>query len=601
MIYYGRDWDDYLRIIKKRKLFLIVLFCFSFFLAFFYSSSQPLVYESSAIIKIEEQADVANLASGWIVDKPGYIVNTQAKIICSFSVMKDAAINLGLINEKSSLADISDAVARLKTKVQAEAIKDTNLIKISAKSSTPDEVARLVKNIVLAYIKNDLFQDEPSQETVSFIEKQITFLANQLNNAEVSLKKISSSDRNVNIDNSVAKKLTELQFQLSSLLQKYTEKHPKIIEVKDQMRFLEGKIRGASPVDLSYSRIKREIEVNKKIYIMLREKLEEAKIAQFKKGFYASIIEPPYIPKTAINQRTILGIVLVSIIGWLAGLIALFILDTIFLARINIDSLERNIGLPILGIIPTLFYDKPKGVLTSLENRFFARKITAKEKSQIYLFSHYKPSSPAAEAFRNFKTNIKFSLYRKTILVTSVSPKEGKTAILANLGIVCAQQGLKTLLVLSDLRKQDLPETLGLNKQPGIADIVRGASDINASLLNISDMMLGSLKLDDIIKQPGFERIWILPQGASCSNPASILGSKEFANLIMKVKNDFDIILFDSPPILSAADAGILAPKVDGVLLCYDYNRTSYYVLNRAKRQLEAVAKNILGIVVSYT
>jgi capsular exopolysaccharide synthesis family protein len=206
-----------------------------------------------------------------------------------------------------------------------------------------------------------------------------------------------------------------------------------------------------------------------------------------------------------------------------------------------------------------------------------------------------------AESFRNIKTNIKFSPTRKSILITSAGPQEGKTTILVNLGVVSAQDGLKVLLISSDLRRPVLADTFGLENKPGLSDVVMGTVSLKEAIRGTSDMLLGEIHIEEILKHPGLERIWVLPSGPLPLNPTEILDSPELNNILTNLKNDFDVILLDAPPVLPVTDASILANKVDGIVLCYEIGRTSRHALIRTKMQLESVGANILGIIMNHT
>jgi Mrp family chromosome partitioning ATPase len=217
------------------------------------------------------------------------------------------------------------------------------------------------------------------------------------------------------------------------------------------------------------------------------------------------------------------------------------------------------------------------------------------------LFAHYNPLSPVTEAFRNVKTNIKFGPSLKTILVTSSGPKEGKTNTITNLALVCAQEGLQTLLVSSDLRKPYLSNYFGIPEKPGLSDIVMGSCSLEEGIRRFSDMVLGGMGVDEVVSHPGLSHLALLPSGSSSVNPAEILNSPEFDKILDQMKNMFDVILFDSPPVLPVADASILSKRVDGVVLCYEVGRTSRHALLRVKQQLEGVGAHFIGIVLNHT
>ena len=219
----------------------------------------------------------------------------------------------------------------------------------------------------------------------------------------------------------------------------------------------------------------------------------------------------------------------------------------------------------------------------------------------IYLIAHFEPTSTAAEAFRNIHTNLKLDPTQKTILITSSGPREGKSSIASNLAVVMAQSGLKTLLVSADLRRPSLDKVFGIKRDPGMNEYITGAAGLKEVLNGIVDIMVGEMDFDDIRKTPGLDNITIIPSGRLSYNPAEVLKSKEIKSLVEKVKNRYDILLFDAPPVLPVTDASLLAPSMDCVILVYEIGRTSREALVRTKIQLESVGAKITGVVLNHT
>jgi tyrosine-protein kinase Etk/Wzc len=255
-----------------------------------------------------------------------------------------------------------------------------------------------------------------------------------------------------------------------------------------------------------------------------------------------------------------------------------------------------------LGVIPSIpsGLGEEKSAFAKFKRKVFPVRKSEAEEAYIRLIVHHKPKSPMAEAYRNLRTNLKLSPTQKTFLITSAGPREGKTTILTNLGLSVAQKGVKTLLVSSDLRRPALAKTFGIKREPGLNEVITGTVKLEEALRSVSDIMLGDMQLDDIMKVPGIENIWILPSGHLPFNPAEVLESKELSKLIEDLKRRFDVIFFDSPPILPITDAGLLAPKVDSVVICYEIGRTARAALLRAKIQLESLGAKISGVVLNH-
>ncbi|MBI2862845.1 MAG: CpsD/CapB family tyrosine-protein kinase [Chloroflexi bacterium] len=195
------------------------------------------------------------------------------------------------------------------------------------------------------------------------------------------------------------------------------------------------------------------------------------------------------------------------------------------------------------------------------------------------------PRSPSAEAFRTLRTNIQFSSLDqpiRTLLLTSASSEEGKSTILANLGVTFAQAGSRTVLVDCDLRRPSLHSLFELDNTAGLTTAVIGEATEALPL-----------------RETSVANLWVLPSGPLPPNPAELLASRRMDALIQRLKEQADLVLFDAPPVIAVTDAAILAGKVDGVLLILAVGKTKREHANRAKAALERVNARLLGAVLN--
>ncbi|MBW1792791.1 MAG: CpsD/CapB family tyrosine-protein kinase, partial [Deltaproteobacteria bacterium] len=168
-----------------------------------------------------------------------------------------------------------------------------------------------------------------------------------------------------------------------------------------------------------------------------------------------------------------------------------------------------------------------------------------------------------------------------------------------NLAISLAQAGLKTLLVGADLRKPMMAKTFGLELIPGLTDIVLGNYPWADTVKSITDIIMGKLTMDEVMMTPGMDNLHIITSGIIPPNPAELIESRRLMDFIEEAKKQYDMVIFDSTPILSTADAAILGTKVDGVLLVYRIGAVSRGLLKRSAAQLEQVNCNIIGVVLN--
>ena len=204
------------------------------------------------------------------------------------------------------------------------------------------------------------------------------------------------------------------------------------------------------------------------------------------------------------------------------------------------------------------------------------------------------PHSPAAEAYRTLRTNIQFSSLDKpirTLLVTSARPDEGKSLAVANLAVTFAQMGSTVALIDADLRRPALHNIFGVPNNEGLTGFILSATTPN----NGRTAGSGQVAFVDT----GVPNLKLLPSGPLPPNSAEVLGSARMSELIARLKDEADYVLFDAPPVLALTDAAVLATKVDGSLLVLKAGKTSRDDAREAKEQLEKVRANLLGVVLS--
>jgi len=194
------------------------------------------------------------------------------------------------------------------------------------------------------------------------------------------------------------------------------------------------------------------------------------------------------------------------------------------------------------------------------------------------------PRSPQSEAYRTLRTNLSFySLDNqlRTLVVTSAAPEEGKSTTIANLAVTMAQGGKRTVLVDCDLRRPTLHEIFSLPQQPGL-----------------TDMMLEEAA-EPPLQQTEVENLWLLASGPPPPNPADLLGSQKFDDILAKVTGMADIVLFDAPPVVAVTDASVLGARLDGVLLVVSAGKTKREHAERAKIMLEKARVRLVGAVLT--
>lgn len=193
--------------------------------------------------------------------------------------------------------------------------------------------------------------------------------------------------------------------------------------------------------------------------------------------------------------------------------------------------------------------------------------------------------SVAAEAYRTLRTNIQFSSYDqevRVITVTSSRPAEGKSTIACNMAITFAENGKKVLLVDTDLRRPTVHKKFKLPNSLGIVNVI-----MNMELLH------------EVVHHDVTEGLDIITSGVIPPNPSELLGSRKFQRFIDEMRDQYDTIILDSPPLLAVTDAQVLTTLSDGTVVVVQHGVTKKDEISQAKELLEKVKGNILGVVLS--
>lgn len=233
------------------------------------------------------------------------------------------------------------------------------------------------------------------------------------------------------------------------------------------------------------------------------------------------------------------------------------------------SDLEQSLGVPVLATVPKFKVER------------------ARRKNALPgLIVSQQPQGVASEAFRALRTNLQFVVSQrnaKTLVVTSASSQEGKTSTTSNLGMVFAKAGKRVVLISADMRKPTLEKYFGVTKGAGLSMWLAGADE---------DMW-------DVAQDASVPNLKVVSCGPVPPNPAELLTSPRFVQLVEALEKDADVILIDSPPILPVADASIMASKVGGVILVINSGVTSRSVAIRARAELERAGVPIIGTVLN--
>lgn len=441
--------------------------------------------------------------------------------------------------------------------------------------------------------------------------------------SKVFLEDISPNLSKLNTD------LLNLMVRRDALLLNYTKKSPQVQElegqIKDikaniaralsstlktlekeresldkQLRIFRNIIKDIPQEHLELIRLQREVKVNEDLFSTLKSKYQEALIKEAEQVEEVVIVRPALQPTKPVNSPKTLAITFVGmVIGSILGLTAAITFETLDTSIGTIEDVEEFLGIPVLGVIP---YTGIQEVKETLAHEFSEVKDGGALRKYAYLITHFVPKSHLAESYRSLGANIQLVLMGKgikTMLITSSSPLEGKTATIINLAISMAQAGKNTLLIESDLRKPRISRNFGIEGEPGLTEILLGSYKWTEVTRTVSDIMLGKMTTKEIMLTPGMENLSIIPYGLGDPTLIKAPESPRMKDFIDEVKEKYDIVLLDSPPVLTAADAAIMSTYADGVIIVYQVGKVARGALRRTKAQLEGVKAKVMGVVLN--
>src|SRR5438093_2417394 len=424
-------------------------------------------------------------------------------------------------------------------------------------------------------------------------------------------------------------KLVDLNTDRAALLINYTPKHPQVVELdakilnvrQEMISELDGKVRTMTEREnsikegiarfkeryitlpkaaLQLASLEREVKVNGDLYATLKQKHQEFLIRGAERIEEVSIIEPAVIPGSPKNApKAALNLMLSSLIGVLLGFVLAFVRESMDTSIGTIERVEEFLKVPVLGVIPQV--DRTE--IQQTIQKVFPETLDAET---VELLSRLSPlfdlKGVVAEGYRSLKVNLQFACAERTVkslAFASAGLGEGKTTTVLNLAITIAQDGRRVLVVDADLRKPAVHSRLGLKREPGLSEVLVGSAQWQDVVQTAPDLMLGKLGFDQVLSAPGVDNLSIITSGHLPPNPSEFFNSQRFVDLIASCEENYDLVMFDCPPILHVADAVFDGHKVYGVVLVYQVGKIGRTPLQRAKTLLENAQAHVVGVVLS--
>jgi tyrosine-protein kinase Etk/Wzc len=335
---------------------------------------------------------------------------------------------------------------------------------------------------------------------------------------------------------------------------------------------------------LELQRLKRSKEVYENIYNILLQKTEEQRIVSTSSGSGIKIVDIARFPENPIPKNETRYYIVGIIMGLVLGLFLVFMMEFNDTSLKSNEDIEHYMNIPVLGTIPHIVYSKKDDIKVNRQSSKTNRAMSVRQYPK-QLINFTSDESITAEAFRSLRTNLSFVSPDnpiRTLILSSAGPSEGKSLTIANLSLSYAQMGKKTLLVDTDLRRPVQHHIFGMKREPGFSDLFAEIQDYST-----------------IIRKTQHENLFLVTAGMFTPNPAELLGSNKMKTLIDYFKQNFDIVFFDTPPIVAVTDSVLLGTKVDGLLFVIRSQKTSREAAIHAINSLKTVGTKCFGAVLN--
>ncbi|MGP4714459.1 MULTISPECIES: polysaccharide biosynthesis tyrosine autokinase [unclassified Psychrobacter] len=493
---------------------------------------------------------------------------------------------------KRSLQNTTDAINGALT--VAEVGGDTGIIELTMIGSNQDQISRILRQIVLSYMEqNNSRGSEETTRTLEFIETQIPDLKQKLENSEATFNEFRTQNNTIDIGQEaqlllaenarIDSQLSELRLKKADLTTYYTEEHPLVIQINDQIAELQSRIQtidsriGNLPeIQREFLQLSEDVSINREIYLNLLKNYQQLKIAKAGQVGFARIIDLPINTYRAIAPKQSLIIFIAALTGLLLGIMAVILKNMLRNVVKDPERLESRTGVPVVATVPR------SPLLTRLNKG---------SKSPSRLLAHTDSNSLSYEAIKSLRTSLMFGMPKegragqraKVILITGESPGVGKSFISSNLSEVFAQLNKKVLIIDADMRLGELHKVFNMSQDNGLADYFQ--QDSHA--------------LVDIVHPTTLDNVDFIPRGKQPHNPASLLSSDKFSALMTELNAHYDYIVIDSPPVLAASDAMIISQYADKVLMVTRYDQSIEGQLVYAVKQMNKANVQVDGIVLN--
>lgn len=475
----------------------------------------------------------------------------------------------------------------------AEHGKQSGIVNVTLEDTDPEEAVRVLEEVAQRYVQQNVARNAAeATQSLEFLNEQVPAVRKQLEAAQTALNKYQTGTRTVDITaetQSVLDRIVDLEAQISEqnlkrteMERRFTRQHPnfqalinQINQLQTQKAELEKQIGTLPSTQQELLRLNRDVEVSSETYSMLLNKTQELDIIRAGTVGNVRIIDHAAADlENPVKPNKPLLVIVATLLGGLLAVAFVYVREALKRGVENPEDIERA-GTPVYAAIP--FSEKQAALEKRLAN-FKRDKSTAS-----YLLTVNDPADLATEAMRSLRTSLHFAMIEaknNVLMITGPSPTVGKSFVTTNLAAVIAQSGKRVLLVDADMRKGYLHKVMRADGERGLSDILSGR-----------------VTLFDAIQKTQLNNLHVISHGQLPPNPSELLMHENFARFVKEISTMYDLVIFDTPPILAVTDAALVGSQAGTTLMVTRYGMNGIKEIEAAKRRLEQNGLLVKGVI----
>jgi len=485
----------------------------------------------------------------------------------------------------SRLGVIEDLQSDLKL---VEKGRQSGVISATLQDFEPGRLTNILNEIGSQYVRQNVERKAAeAQKTLAFLDVQLPQFKKQLDQSEEAYNRYRNKMGTVALDEEakliltrsvdLQSKLVEAEQKRRELISRFTGEHPVVKTLDGQIgawereiASLTARVKGMPSVQQDALRLERDVKVNNELYQQLRNNALQMQLIREGKIGNVRLIDPATNPIEPVKPKKPLAMALALTLGLVAGIILALARSAISRAVRSPQEIEANTGLNVYSTIPL---SEAQAAMASM---------VAAKKLGVHILAASAPQDVAIESLRSLRTALQFAMLEagnNRIAISGATPGVGKSFVSANFSAVMAASGKRVLLIDADLRKGHINQYFGISRSMGLSELIAGVIDI-----------------DGATRRGLINNLDVIPTGVLPPNPAELLMSAAFADLLETVSAQYDLVVIDTAPVLVAADTLSIAVHAGTLLLVARAGQTQIGELIETERRLAHAGRSASGV-----